>query len=210
MNIVIFGPQGSGKGTQARKLAEKFGLMHFSIGELLREVAKTRPEIDEVVNKEGELLPDEVTMDIVAGFLEERNKFDDIIFDGFPRNMNQHNLLRDWLASKGKKIDVGILINISDTESVRRLSGRRKDPKTGKTYNLLTNPPGPEVDVSRLEQREDDKEEAVKTRLSIYHEETAPIASVLEEESTLITVDGEREIDEIFEDIVASLERINE
>jgi adenylate kinase len=209
MILIIFGPQGSGKGTQAKLLAEARGLFYLSTGDLLREAAKTRSDIDEIMNKKGKLIPDEVTFPLMTDFLEEKGNLDNVIFDGYPRSVKQLNLLEDWLNKKGKKIDKAILLELSEKESIRRLSARRMDKKTGKIYNLVTNPPGSEINKEDLIQREDDKPEAIKKRLAVYQQTTKPLVEILEKKGVLEKVDGERPIKVIFEDIMARL-KVNE
>ena len=209
MILIIFGPQGSGKGTQAKLLAETLGSFYLSTGDLFREMAKTHPEIDDLINKKGKLVPDETTFSLMTGFLKEKGNLDNVIFDGYPRSVKQLNLLEDWLSKKGKKIDKAILLELSEKESIRRLSARRMDKKTGKIYNLVTNPPGSEINKEDLIQREDDKPEAIKKRLAVYQQTTKPLVEILEKKGVLEKVDGERPIKVIFEDIMARL-KVNE
>src|SRR6476619_7231437 len=141
MNILILGPQGSGKGTQAQLLAEKFGFVHMESGQLLREVAKTNSAIGEIINK-GELVPRELMLELMEAELEERNAFEKgIIFDGSPRTTEQYHAMKEWLAKRGQKIDLAIFVDISEEETVKRLSARRTCETCGTVYNLITNPP---------------------------------------------------------------------
>lgn len=201
MNILILGPQGSGKGTQAKLLSEKFGLFYFESGNFLRELSKTKPDVGERINR-GELIPDEEMLGLVKDFLEKNAPSgQNMLLDGYPRSVVQYENLKGWLESKGSKIDHAILLEISQEESVRRLSARRMDKITGKIYNLVTAPPPPQVNQENLIQREDDKPDAIKVRLDKYQEVTAPLVSQLEKEGILKKVNGERPIDVIFADL---------
>lgn len=205
MNIVLMGPQGCGKGTQAEKLVSEYGLIRFEAGSFLREVAKTRPDVDEMVNKKGVLVPDELTNQLVTEYLTSQNRFDNIVFDGFPRTPLQYSLLRDFLRSHNNDIDYVFVINISEEETIKRLSARRMDPETGKIYNLITNPPGPELDQSKLIHREDDTEPTIKKRLANYHATTEKALEMMQADGILHTIDGERPIDDIYADIKSNL-----
>lgn len=208
MIIIILGPQGSGKGTQAKLLADKFKLFYLSTGELLREISKTRKDLQEMVNQKGVLVPDETTFSLMTEHLSQKGINDNIVFDGYPRSVKQYSLLKDWLAGNNKKIDLAIVLEISEKESIRRLSNRRMDPKTGKIYNLETSPkPGPEIDIKTLIQREDDKPEAIKKRLEEYKKITEPLIDIFEKEGVLIKTDGGRPIEVIHEDMVNLVEK---
>jgi len=203
MNIIIFGPQGSGKGTQAKKLASHFNLFYISTGDLLRELTKEDKDLNEKINIKGELLSDNEIFSIMTNFLESQKKVDGIVFDGYPRSAPQYSMLEKWLEKKGENVDVALLLEISEKESIKRLSARRMDPRTGSIYNLVTAPkPGPEVDIDSLIQREDDKPEAIKKRLDLYIESTNPLLDVFEKEKILVKVDGERPIDVIQKDLI--------
>ncbi len=206
MNFIILGSLGSGKGTQARLLAERLNPFYFETGEFLRELAKSNPSIDERINKKGELVPDKEMFSLLTKYLEDKvSGRENLLLEGYPRSVKQYELLKGWLAEKGQKIDKAILLEISEKESVRRISARRIDRKTGKIYNLITNPPDLNVDRKNLYQRPDDKPEAIKKRLAWYKDSVLPLVDVFEKEGILEKVDGERPIKVIFEDIMARL-----
>ena len=201
MNILLLGPQGSGKGTQAKLLMERFGFYYLSTGDLLREINKTDDKLREMMSK-GIFIPDEMTFGYVTKYLEEKGIFDNIIFDGFPRSIKQYELIKGWLARKSTKINICINLVISEEETIRRLSARRMDTTTGKIYNLITEPAGPEVDQSKLVQREDDKPESIRKRLGWTKTLTGPLLELLESEIEVIEVNGERPIEPIQADLV--------
>lgn len=205
MNILLIGPQGSGKGTQARILLEKFGFFYFESGEFLRKVAGTNEELKKVLS-EGQLIPDREMTSYLTAFFDQKNLYDDIIFDGFPRTEPQYQFWKKWLTDKEIKIDLAIVLEISEAETVRRLTARRKDPVTGAIYNLVTDPPPSSVDLSTLIQRDDDKPEAIKIRLVSYRQRTEPLIKTLASDMEVIEVDGERPIVEISKDIVKIVE----
>lgn len=205
MNLIILGPSGSGKGTQAKLLCEKLGLAYLSMGDLLRATARQRKDIDEWINKKGELVPDEITFSVLKEHLEKKGVYDNILFDGYPRSVGQYNILKSWLESKGSKLDTAIFLDISDNEAVRRLSARRIDASSGKIYNLVTEPPPQNTPLENLIHRDDDKAEAIKRRLEWYKKETFPLIELLEKQSILIKVDGEQPIKAIFKTILGKL-----
>ncbi len=205
MNIIILGPQGSGKGTQAELLAKEFGFYHYDSGAYLRELAKIRPDIDQIINKEGAFIPDEVVSKIIIDHLDSLNQYDQILFDGHPRSTAQYKTLSDHLSIHGTKLNLVIFINISDKEAIRRLSSRRIDKKTGEIYNILTNPPGKEIEPQDLIQREDDSEEKIKRRLGWFHANVMPLMKFLKKENKVFEVDGEKPINIINKTISEKL-----
>lgn len=200
MNILLIGPQGSGKGTQARLLIEKFGFSYFESGAYLRRMAETHPDIKRMMN-EGKLVPDEEFTSYLTAFLDDQNLYDNIIFDGFPRTVAQYNFLKSWLTDRKVKLDLAIVLQISEKETLRRLTARRLDPVTGKIYNLVTEEIPSEIDKSKLIQRDDDKPEAIEKRLQLFKEQTEPLIEELRKDSKVIEVDGERSVEEIAIDL---------
>jgi adenylate kinase len=214
MNIIILGPQGSGKGTQANLLAKKLNLFYFDMGKFLREEAKNNSTLDEIVNKKGGFVPEDMSTPLALKYIEERvPERDNIIFDGVPRSKKQNNILEEWLREKAKKIDWVILLEVPEGVSIDRLSARRMCKKCGNIYNLITEaPPTPDKCScgGELYQREDDYPEAIKKRLSWYRELTEPLLKDYESRGILIRVNGEKPVEEIFKDILAKLGADNE
>ena len=197
MNLIFVGPQGSGKGTQAKLIAEKFGFVHISTGDLLRNLQGELRKEAESYMQSGKLVPDEFIIKILKQRLEKPDCQKGVILDGFPRNINQAHEL-----DKITKIRAAINIDISDEEAVKRISGRFSCSKCGEGYNIYTEPK-PKVNgicdkcSGKLEQRKDDNPEAVKIRLKTYHEETTPI---LKHYNT-VKINGNQGIDKVKQDI---------
>jgi len=212
MNIVFLGPPGAGKGTQAKRITERYGIPQISTGDMFREHLSKGTELGKKAKEymdKGQLVPDE----IVLGMVEERLKQPDcekgFILDGFPRTVPQAEALDEMLAKWGKKIDYAIAIEVPDEELVKRLTGRRTCKNCGMMYHVIFKPPKVEGKCDacggELYQRADDNEETVRNRLKVYHESTAPLIDYYERKGVLHRVDGMGSIDEIFERIVKIL-----
>ena len=211
MIVLIIGKPGSGKGTQAKTLAKKFDLFYFSTGDLSRDLAKKDPRIDEMIHKKGKWIPEKEMTGYVSDYLDKKlTETKDLILDGYPRFALQYGFLKDYLESKNLKIDLIILLKISDEEAVRRLSSRREDKNTGKVYNLVTNPPGSEVNKGDLVQRKDDIPEAIRSRLKEHEKNALPMIKKMREDGFLVEIGGERPIEEIQDDLVTLLNKVND
>ncbi len=213
MNILLIGPQGSGKGTQAKLLTKKLGFYYFEMGGFLRELAKSNPEISKIQNEKGKLVPDDMFFFAMKGLLGEKIKSSKgIILDGFPRNINQYKIIKNWFEGQGEKIDIAFLIDISEETTIKRLSARRSCQKCGKIWNLVTAPLPPSEDKcdcgGDLFQREDDKPDAIKKRLQEYNDVTIPLVQLLDKEGILVKVNGEKLIEEIQKDLIEKIESL--
>lgn len=207
MNIIILGPPGSGKGTQAKLLAEKLSLYHFQTGKFSRDLAKRDPRIKKIIDS-GKLIPEQEMTSYVSKYLEEKvPDAEDILFEGYPRFITQHEYLKGWMQSKGRKINAVISLDISEKEAIRRLSARRICGQCGDVYNLITNPPSGDKCRcgGKLIQREDDSPKSIIVRFKYYKDNTKKLIDYVEKTGNLIRVDGERPIKVIFEDIMARL-----
>jgi len=212
MNIILLGPQGSGKGTQAEMLVKKYGMNYVEMGNILRSIAASDNQYAGVVKKtidKGDMVEDEYVRLIAWDHINKQDKEKGFLFDGYPRSMPQYEHLQDMLRKFGKKIDRLIYLNISQEESVRRLSARRICKKCGEIYNLITNPPvtAGECDKCKGEliQREDDQPEAIRHRLQLFSERTEPILERARQENILMEINGERPIEQIYEEIVSRI-----
>ena len=212
LNLVLLGPPGAGKGTQAERLVEDFGLPYYSTGIILREAVEEGSELGKEAQKymdEGELVPDELINRVVAGRLDSGEADDGFLLDGFPRTIGQAEMLEETLKGRGRELTSALLIEAPDEEVVRRLSGRRTCAKGGHVYHMEFDPPKNEgvcdQDGSRLVQRDDDKPETVRKRLSVYHDQTEPLINWYDDRGLLRRFDGTRPPDEVHDRIRATL-----
>jgi len=203
MYLIFLGPPGVGKGTQAACLKERWGIEKVSSGDLFREHFHNNTELGRIAKSymdEGELVPDEITTQMVMHHLDSPSCENGAIFDGFPRTVAQAQSLDELLLTRNTKIDVVIWLNVPEEVIVDRLSGRRIS-EHGRVYHIKYNPPMVEgicdVDGSNLYQREDDKPETIKHRLEVYNEKTAPLINFYREKGVLAQVDGVPSIDEV-------------
>lgn len=207
--IIFLGPPGAGKGTQSQLLKERDGFVQISTGDILREAVKSQTPLGIEAKKfmdEGKLVPDELIINLIAEKLEElENK--NIIFDGFPRTVKQAEALKELLIKKGRKIDAVILFLISDEEIIKRLSGRRVCPNCGTVYHVIYNPPKDDNVCDKcgtpLIQRDDDKEEVIKKRLEVYHQQTAPLIDYYKD--SIVKVDATANPEEVYKTIKSVL-----
>ena len=213
MKIVMLGAPGAGKGTQAIKIADKYGIPHISTGDIFRANIKGGTELGMKAKSymdKGELVPDEVTIGMLLDRIAEEDCKDGYVLDGFPRTIPQAESLTKALAEKGDKIDYAMDIEVPDEAIVQRMSGRRACPKCGATYHIVYAAPKKENICDKcgaeLIIRSDDKPETVQDRLNVYHKQTEPLISYYKSADVLREVDGTKELQEVFNEVVAILE----
>lgn len=209
MRLILLGPPGAGKGTQAKVLTSKFGIPHISTGDMLREaVSSTTPvglKAKSYMDK-GELVPDEVVIEIVKLRLQKPDIKNGFILDGFPRTLVQAKNLDATLQKMGQDIDLVIYFETSAEVSIRRLSGRRVCRLCSANYHTVNMPPKKQGVCDKcggdLFQRDDDKEETVRNRLTVYEQKTKNLLDYYKNKSKLRTVSGDKEVDEVFQQLV--------
>lgn len=217
MRIIILGAPGAGKGTQAEFICSSFGIPRVSTGDMLRSAVAAGSELGvkaKAIMEAGELVPDSLIIDLVNERLEEDDCLNGCLFDGFPRTIAQAEALEE----SGTEIDVVLEIAVDDEVIVRRMAGRRVHPASGRTYHVDFNPPREEgldnETGEALVQREDDKEETVRNRLAVYHEQTEPLVNFYGERSKagsktrIVKVSGEGDVKAIRDEILGVLEDV--
>jgi adenylate kinase len=215
-NLVLLGAPGAGKGTQAKMLAGKYGILHISTGDILRENVSNNTELGKKAKEymdKGELVPDTVLIGIIRDRLSKPDTDNGFLLDGYPRTIPQAEALDNIFGQLGKRLDAVIDIEVPDDELVARLAGRRMC-KCGASYHVKFNPPKKDgmcdVCSGELYQRDDDTESSVKTRLVAYYNQTHPLIDYYSDKGLLRTVSGTRGIEDIFGEITVVIERILE
>jgi adenylate kinase len=208
MKVILLGPQGAGKGTQAQRLADRVGATHISTGDIVRAEIESGSELGKKVqdyNDRGELVPDEVIVEMAKPYLDDATSW---LLDGFPRNEAQAKALEEALDELGEKLDAVVALEAPDDALVERLSGRRQSQATGKIYHVEFDPPPEDGDdPGPFVQRNDDAEDAIRRRLEIYYDQTEPLKDYYAERDLLITVDAEQEIPKVTEEILGAVGR---
>lgn len=211
MRLVIFGPQGAGKGTQGERIAEKYGVPDIATGEIFRWALKGETALGLKVKEyveEGRLVPDELTIEVVRERISADDCKEGFLLDGFPRSLRQAEALDQILAEQGCSLDAALVMEVPEEVSLHRLLGRRVCPECGKNYHIDS---PPEEDWTcdrcggRVVPRTDDKEDAIRERLRLYHEQTEPLKMYYESKGLLRTVAGNGSPDEVFARITAAL-----
>ncbi|NLZ38404.1 MAG: adenylate kinase [Firmicutes bacterium] len=214
MRIILLGPPGAGKGTQAEKLVKKYKIPHISTGDIFRAALQEGTELGLRAKEymdQGELVPDDLVVDIVKERLEQEDAQNGYLLDGFPRTLAQAEALDESLRASGTPLTGVINISVDPQELLERLTGRRVCRGCGATYHIKFNPPTVRSVCDKcggeLYQREDDTVETVKQRLEVYRQQTAPLIEYYGRKGILFTVDGSQEIDEVFRAITTILDR---
>ena len=213
MDVILFGPPGAGKGTQATAISNALSIPHISTGDIFRKHLKEGTDLGQLARSymdQGQLVPDKVVCDIVASRLIEDECAGGALLDGFPRTVPQAEMLSDWLTSQGRSVGAVVNLHVDDSILVSRLSGRRTCLGCGATYHVDNNPPEERGQCDRCDgdvvQRKDDNADTVQARLETYARDTAPVLAWLTPRSTVHSVDGALPIQEVQGAILSALQ----
>jgi adenylate kinase len=212
LNLVLLGPPGSGKGTQGERLNEDLRLPYYATGDILRGAVRDETALGKSAKEymdRGDLVPDEVIVGVIAERIDSEEARDGFILDGFPRTTPQAEALDAKLDELGRSVGAVLLIDVSDDQVVKRLGGRRTCEANGHVFHVDFNPPKEEgvcdIDGSPLLVRDDDKPDVIRKRLATYHEKTEPLVTYYDDRGVLRRVDGERDPDEVTEELRRTL-----
>jgi adenylate kinase len=214
LNLILLGPPGAGKGTQAERLQDDFPLAYVATGDILRAAVKEGTELGQEAKTymdRGELVPDDVIIGVILDRLAESDTADGFLLDGFPRTAKQAEALDEALSRVDRRLSAALLIDVPEDDIVRRLSGRRICPN-GHVYHVEHNPPKQEgrcdVDGEELRQREDDREETIRKRLQVYRDQTSPLIDYYDERDILHRFDGTRSPTEVHDHLRATIQTL--
>ena len=212
MKIIMLGAPGAGKGTQAKKIAQKYGIPHVSTGDIFRANIKNGTDLGmkaKTYMDAGNLVPDEITIGMLLDRIHQDDCKKGYVLDGFPRTIPQAESLTAALKERGESIDYAIDVDVPDENIIRRMSGRRACLSCGATYHIVYNAPKKEGVCDQcgepLVLRDDDKPETVRNRLDVYHRQTQPLIDYYKKEGILAQVDGTQDMEQVFQDIVKIL-----
>lgn len=212
MKIIMLGAPGAGKGTQAKKIADKYQIPHISTGDIFRANIKEGTELGKKAKSymdQGQLVPDELTLELIMDRFQNPDCKDGYVLDGFPRTIPQAEALTEALAKKGETIDYAINVEVPDENIINRMGGRRACLGCGSTYHIVYAPTKTEGICDRcgekLVLRDDDKPETVKNRLNVYHNQTQPLIDYYTKQGKLAEVDGTMSMEDVFGAIVKIL-----
>ncbi len=213
LDLILLGPPGAGKGTQAKVLSQRLGIPHVASGDLFRDHLHRQTPLGQLARQymdRGELVPDDVTIGMIRERLEQADCRQGVILDGFPRTPAQARALDELLAGMGRSLTAVLYIRVRDELLLRRLTGRWTCRTCGAVYHTEFNPPRVpgrcDLDGGPLYQREDDTEEVQRRRIQVYQEQTAPLVSFYRERGLLVEIDGERPIPEVTEALIRAIE----
>ena len=213
MKIVLLGPPGAGKGTQAKSISKKYSIPHISTGDIFRKNISEKTELGIEAKSfidAGKLVPDEVTINMVKDKLSQEDCKNGYLLDGFPRTVEQAEALENFLSERGEKLTTSLLIDVPKNFILERMTGRRVCPSCGASFHIKFNPPKEtgkcDFCGADIIQRKDDNEDTVKERLDVYEKQTQPLIDFYKNKKMLSVVDGTQAINEVFENICNLLE----
>ena len=212
LRTILLGPPGAGKGTQAVKIVEKYSIPHISTGDIFRENIKNETELGKRAKSymdRGELVPDELVVEMATDRLTKNDCKNGFLLDGFPRTIFQAEKLDEFLTKRGEKIDKVINIDVEKDALVKRITGRRVCKSCGASYHVVNIPPKKDgvCDLcdGELIQRADDTEETVLNRIDVYNKQTKPLVDYYDKAGVIVNIDGNKDLDDVLSDIITAL-----